>query len=154
MSVVRAASEFPGTVHEAESCWLDTSSWPAWVDGLERVVECSGDWPRPGSGVTWESGPAGRGRVREQVVSYEPLAGIGLHVHDGSIDATQRVSFSPTDDGVTVELTLDYTIRKRSLLTPLIDVLFIRGAMQRSIATTLTRFGAHLAACRAHAADH
>jgi hypothetical protein len=145
MSVVRAGSEFHGTVHEAESCWLDTSSWPAWVDGLERVVETTPDWPGEGASVTWESGPAGRGRVRERMLSYEPLAGLTVAIEDQSITARQSVRFTPTDGGVEVELTLDYTIRKRSITTPLIDVLFIKGAMQRSIATTLSRFGAHLA---------
>jgi Polyketide cyclase / dehydrase and lipid transport len=145
MSVVRAASEFHGTVHEAESCWLDTSGWPLWVDGLERVLECSRDWPDPGSSVIWESGPAGRGRVSEQVIAREPLASLSLYVHDASITATQRVAFMPTDEGVAVEVTLDYTVNKRSIFTPLVDMLFIRGAMRRSIATTLARFGTHLA---------
>jgi polyketide cyclase/dehydrase/lipid transport protein len=145
MSVVRAASEFPGTVHEAECCWLDTSSWPAWVDGLERIVECSPDWPRPGSHVIWQSGPAGRGRVTERVRRHDPLASLTVEIGDASIAATQRVSFTPGDDAVAVELTLDYTIRRQSIVTPVVDVLFIRGAMRRSIATTLARFGAHLA---------
>ena len=149
MSVVRAASEFHGTVHEAESCWLDTSSWPTWVDGLDRVLETSPDWPNPGSRVVWESGPAGRGRVTERVVAHQPLAGLTVDVHDTSVDGQQRVTFTPTDDGVAVELTLEYTIRKQSIVTPVIDMLFIRGAMRRSIATTLSRFGGHLAERRA-----
>ncbi len=153
MSVVRAASEFPGTVHEAESCWLDTSGWPAWVDGLERVLETSPEWPRAGSSVVWESVPAGRGRVTERVIAHEPLAGLTLDIVDASIAARQRVAFSPTDGAVEVELTLDYTIRKRSPFTPIVDVLFIRGAMQRSIATTLSRFGTYLAERRTTAAS-
>lgn len=154
MSVVRAASEFHGTVHEAESCWLDTGSWPAWVDGLERVLQRSRDWPNPGSSVIWESGPAGRGRVSEQVIEHEPLASLSVYVRDATITATQRVSFTPTDEGVAVELTLEYDISKRSFFTPLVDMLFIRGAMRRSIAMTLARFGTQLAERRSAAADH
>ena len=66
---------YPGSVHEAETCWYDTDRWPEWMDGLARVVAVEGDWPGVGSSVTWESGPAGRGRVRERVIAYEPLAG-------------------------------------------------------------------------------
>ena len=69
MARVGAQLTFAGTVHEAETCWYEVSRWPDWVDGLDRVIEVSGDWPRQGATVTWESGPAGRGRVIERVVS-------------------------------------------------------------------------------------
>src|SRR5690242_15846988 len=75
MAVVRSTAQYPGAVHEAERCWYDTKRWPVWVDQLARVVEVDGDWPGVGSTVRWESGPAGRGRVREHVVAYEPLGG-------------------------------------------------------------------------------
>ena len=153
MSVVSAASEFPATVHEAESCWCDTSSWPAWVDGLDRVLETGPDWPNPGSSVIWQSGPAGRGRVSERVIDHEPLQGLTLHVQDESISARQSVTFTPLDAGVTVELKLDYEISRRSIVTGVIDLLFIRRAMERSITTTLARFGAQLAERRIAVAE-
>ncbi len=137
MSAVRAASEFPGTVHEAECCWCDASRWPAWVDGCDRVLETTPDWPDRGSSVIWESGPAGRGRVSERVLGHEPLQGVTTHVSDDSINATQSVAFTPVDGGVEVVLKLDYEISKRSIVTPLVDLLFIRRAMERSITTTL-----------------
>ena len=56
-------------------CWYDTGRWVAWVDGLDAVVSVDGDWPRVGATVSWQSGPAGRGRVTERVVGYEPLGG-------------------------------------------------------------------------------
>jgi hypothetical protein len=149
MREVSVSVTFPGSVHEAETCWYDTDRWPAWVDGFDRIVERSGDWPRAGAGVVWESGPAGRGRVSERVVAYEPLHGQTLEVEDDSISGRQSVSFTPADDQVRVVLSLGYEIKQRSLLTPLIDWLFIRRAMSASMSGTLARFEAEVAASRA-----
>jgi Polyketide cyclase / dehydrase and lipid transport len=144
MSKVRVAATVPASVHEAESCWYDTARWPAWIDGLERVVEVGSGWPSAGASVIWESGPAGRGRVTERAVSHEPLAGQTVDVEDDSIRGQQSVSFIPLDDRVQIALTLDYEIKKRSIFTPLVDFLFIRRAMAMSMRTTLTHFGAVL----------
>src|SRR5215468_2687823 len=110
MTKVSVAVTLPASVHEAETCWYDTARWPAWVDGLERVVEVSADWPAAGATVTWQSGPAGRGRVVERAISHEPLAGQTVEVQDDSITAQQRVSFTPADDHVAVMLMLEYEI--------------------------------------------
>jgi hypothetical protein len=153
MSVVRAAAAFPGTVHEAESCWCDASRWPSWVDGLDHVLETDADWPAPGTSVAWQSGPAGRGRVCERVVSFDPLSALTVAVDDDSISGRQTVTFVPAGQRVEVELALDYRITKRSMFTPLVDLLFIRRAMEASLAATLARFGAELA-MRRTSADH
>jgi hypothetical protein len=144
MSAARASQSFRGTVHEAETLWYDTGRWTAWVDGLERVVSVTGDWPHDGATVVWESGPAGRGHVTERVTGYKPLEGQTLEVRDDSLTGTQTITFTPLDDGVDVELTLDYRIAKRSIFTPIVDVLFVRGAMRRSLRTTLSHFGLEL----------
>ena len=137
-----------GSVHEAETCWYDVARWPAWVDELARVIAVEGDWPREGSEVTWESGPAGRGRVRERVIAHEPLAGQTLDVEDDSIIGTQQVTFTPAGRAVEVGLNLDYRIKRRSPFTPLVDFLFVRRVMADSLARTLTRFAAALAESR------
>jgi hypothetical protein len=144
VSVARVEGAFHASVHEAETLWYDTSRWPAWVDGLERVVEVSGDWPTAGARVRWESGPAGRGHVTERVTSYVPLEGQTVDVADDSITGRQTITFTPLDDGVNVQLSLDYRITKRSLFTPVVDALFVRGAMRRSLQSTLARFGLEL----------
>jgi uncharacterized membrane protein len=149
MATVRVTFTFPGTVHEAESCWYDTTGWPSWVDGLERVSEVGGNWPGAGASVTWRSGPAGRGTVNERVTNYEPLSGQTVQVQDDSITGRQTVAFVPVDDGVEVTLALEYEIRKRSIFTGIVDFLFIRRAMATSLRTTLTRFGVELAGARA-----
>jgi hypothetical protein len=139
---------FPGSVHEAEACWYDTSRWPEWVDELARVVSIEGEWPQHGTVVKWHSGPAGRGRVTERVVEYQPLEGYTVEVEDDSITGEQTVQFAPADDGVEIRLSLRYRIKRRSPLTPLIDVLFVRGVMTASLEKTLGAFGGVLAESR------
>ncbi len=148
MRTVSAGATLPGTVHEAQKRWFDTDRWPAWVEGLARVIEVAGEWPAAGATVTWESGPAGRGTVTERVLSYEPLADQTVEVQDDSIRGRQTVSFRAVQERVEVALALEYEVRKRSVFTPLIDALFIRGAMERSLRATLTRFAAELMATR------
>jgi hypothetical protein len=148
MPTVRATAEYPAAVHEAEKCWYDTARWPVWVDQLARVVDINGDWPEAGATVIWDSGPAGRGRVRERVASYEPLSGQTVEVEDDSIIGRQTVTFTPEEDGVAVELALEYSLKKRSPVTGLVDLLFIRRLMAGSLRTTLGRFGTELAASR------
>jgi Polyketide cyclase / dehydrase and lipid transport len=146
MRRVSATIELRGSVYEAETCWYDTGRWPEWVDQLARVVEVEGDWPSRGSVVVWESGPAGRGRVTERVSEYEPRSGQASEIEDDSISGRQSVAFVPSDRGVEVVLSLDYRLKQRSPASPLIDFLFIRPAMTRSLARTLSRFEAELAA--------
>ena len=43
-------------------------------------------------------------------------------------------------DDVHVSLTLEYSLKERSPITPLVDVLFIRRALQSSLQRTLARF--------------
>jgi uncharacterized membrane protein len=150
MAKVGVALRLQGTVHDAETCWYDHARWPAWVDGLERIVDVGRDWPQRGGRIVWQSGPAGRGRVTETVTAYAPLGGQTVDVDDDSISADQTVAFTPAgDDSVEVRLTLDYEIKRRSLFTPLVDRLFIRRAMERSLRATVTRFGLELADARA-----
>ncbi|HEY3729233.1 MAG TPA: SRPBCC family protein [Solirubrobacteraceae bacterium] len=151
MRTVRVAQTFPGTVPEAERCWFDTARWDHWIDGLERVVAVDRDWPNAGSAVTWQSNPAGRGRVTERVMEREPLEGQTLEVQDDSIRGRQSVAFTPVEPGVEVALTLEYEIKRRSIVTPVIDLLFIRRAMTVSLQTTVSRFGVELRSARADA---
>jgi hypothetical protein len=143
---ISVSESFPSSVHQAEQCWYDTGRWPEWVDELNRVISVEGDWPRHGSAVIWQSGPAGRGRVTERVIEQEPLEGYTVEVEDDSITGEQAVSFDPVEDGV--QVTLSYRIKRRSPLTPLIDVLFVRRLMIASLQKTLGAFGAVLSESR------
>ena len=142
------SESYPGSVQEAEACWYDTARWPRWVDELAQVVSVEGDWPEPDSAVVWQSGPAGRGRVIERVAAYVPLEGCTVEVEDDSITGRQSVAFEPDQDWVQVGLALRYRIKRRSPLTPLIDVLFVRRLMTTSLEKTLGGFGAVLAESR------
>src|SRR5437660_10180007 len=144
MARVSATVELPGRVYEAETCWYDLSRWPDWVDGLGHVVEASDGWPGAGALVVWESVPAGRGTVREQVVSYEPRSGQTSQVEDDSISGQQTVAFVPRDDGLELRLSLDYRLKRRSPVSALVDLLFIRRLMGASLGRTLTQFRAVL----------
>jgi hypothetical protein len=148
MRTVAASEKFAVTVQEAEALWYDTSRWPAWIPGLERVEEVSAGWPDVGGGVRWRSGPAGRGRVRERVTEYEQLAGQTVEVEDDSIQGQQTVTFEPEDGQVVVVLSLAYRLKQRSPLMPVVDLLFIRGAMRRALEQTLSHFDAELGQSR------
>jgi hypothetical protein len=148
MRAAHATQQFAGTVAEAERCWYDTSRWSHWVDGLERVVTVTGEWPEVGATITWESGPAGRGRVVEHVIAHEPLRGLALEVKDSSIQGRQSVRFTPAQGGVEVTLTLEYELVRRTIVSPLVDLLFIKRAIAASLSTTVSRFGAELEAAR------
>jgi hypothetical protein len=144
MATARASRSLPGLVHEAELRWYDTERWPAWVDGLDRVLSADENWPEVGATVIWESGPAGRGRVTERVLAYEARRGQTVQVEDDSITGRQSVSFVPAGDGLEVQLRLEYRITKSSIVTPVVDFLFIRRVMSRSLAYTLERFEVEL----------
>ena len=144
MRPVRAVQQFSASVPEAERCWYDTSRWPRWVDGLDHVVQTAAPWPHAGGSVIWESGPAGRGRVTERVVAYAPGEGQSLEVSDDAVTGQQTVAFAAVPDGVQVTLALEYRFNRRSPITPLLDVLFVRRQMTQSLTRTLARFGAQL----------
>jgi uncharacterized membrane protein len=142
MPRVSATIELPGRVYDAETAWYDTARWPQWVDGLARVVEVRGEWPKTGSEVIWESHPAGRGTVRERVAQYAARSGQTSDVDDDSISARQSVNFRPKDEGLEVQLTLEYAIKRRSAVSGLVDLLFIRRLMGASLGRTLSQFRA------------
>jgi hypothetical protein len=145
MRTVSVTQTFPGTAARAEARWCETSGWPGWVDECDHVLQVTGDWPQVGASVTWQSGPAGRGRVTERVVGHEPRQELTMEVEDDSIRGRQTVIFSPGSPGVRISLSLAYEIKRRSLITPVIDLLFIRGPMTTSLQRTVERFGAGVA---------
>ncbi len=146
MGTVTVSQGLPVSLQVAEAAWYDTSRWASWVDGLEGVEAVSSQWPAGGA-VRWHTGPAGRGRVLETVLTHDPGQGQTVEVSDDSVDGRQSVSFiAAGEDDATVRLTLNYKIRKRSVVTPLVDVLFIRRAMRDSLRGTLHRFAGELAA--------
>lgn len=132
MSRVAARAVVPGEVDEVRALWFDLQRWPGFVDGFARVVQVDPGWPATGR-LVWDSTPHGRGRVVEHA---------GGAVEDAKVAGTQHVSFEPHDAGVLVAVELDYRLKGRGPLTPLLDVLFVRRAMGDALERTVRRFAA------------
>jgi hypothetical protein len=141
VSRASATTIVPGRIAHAEELWYDPHRWAAWIDGFGHVAKLEGDWPHAGARLLWDSRPQGRGRVSERVTEYEARAGQTLAVEDARLEGTQQVAFEPQSDKVLVSLTLEYTLKERSVVTPLLDLVFIRRALRDSLQRTLERFG-------------
>jgi len=148
MAKVSAHVKVAGLASAAEALWYDTSRWPSYVDGLKHVARVEAGWPAVGGRVLWDSFPGGRGRVQERVQAYEARTGQTATVEDEQIRGTQRVSFAPAEDGVTVTLELEYELKERRPGMWLVDLVFVRRAQKESLGRTLRRFAVELAADR------
>ena len=148
MGRVKARIDVPGAASDAEALWYDHRRWPAFVDGCKHVARVDPEWPHEGAEVIWDTYPGGRGRVLERVVGYEARVGQSLAVEDEKIRGTQRVTFSPTQTGVTVTLELRYEIKDAKPAMALVDLLFIRRPQREALERTLRRFRTELAAER------
>ena len=140
MGRAKASISVPGRAADAEALWYDPHRWQAWIDGFGHVVSLSEGWPRRGAELVWESPPGGRGRVTERVVAYEMRTGQTLEVEDATLTGTQKVAFEPGPDAVEITLSLEYRIKDRTALTPVVDLLFVRRAMTDALRRTVTRF--------------
>ena len=140
MGRAKASISVPGRTAEAEALWYDPHRWQAWIDGFGHVVSLSDGWPRRGAELVWESPPGGRGRVTERVVAYEMRTGQTLEVEDATLTGTQKVAFEPGPEAVEITLSLEYRIKDRTPLTPVVDLLFVRRAMTDALRRTVTRF--------------
>jgi hypothetical protein len=138
---VQATVTVPGRVADAEELWYDPHRWAAWIDGFGHVAKLEGDWPHAGARLLWDSRPKGRGRVQELVTDYEARIGQTLDVEDQRLIGTQSVRFAPDSDSTIVSLTLEYRLKERTIISPIVDVLFIRRALRDSVRRTVTRFG-------------
>jgi hypothetical protein len=139
MGRAKASIQVPGLASEAEALWYDRQRWPAWVDGFGHVVELSAGWPAEGR-LLWDGPPGGRGRVLERVLAYVPRTGQTLAVEDARLHGTQRVTFAPGPDHVTVTLSLEWELKERHPLTWAVERLFVRRAIADSLDRTLARF--------------
>ncbi len=130
----------PGRTADAEALFYDPRRWASWVDGFGHVVKLEGDWPAVGARLLWQSPPGGRGLVQERVAAYEVRTGQTVEVEDETMRGRQVVAFKPRHDDVEVTLTLEYEIKDRNALTPVVDALFVRRAMNEALRRTLSRF--------------
>ena len=146
MGRASASITVKGRAAEAEALWYDRHRWASWVDGFGHVVLLDGEWPEVGSRLIWDSPPGGRGRVQERVVAYEIRTGQTLEVEDTTMTGRQTVAFTPGLEETEVTLTLEYELKQRTVLTPIVDLLFVRRAMTDSLRRTLRKFANERAA--------
>jgi hypothetical protein len=78
--------------------------------------------------------------VLEIVTHQEQRTGQTLQVDDQRLRGTQTVAFAPDGEDTRVTLSLEYELKRRNALTPLIDWLFVRRAINDSLRRTLARF--------------
>lgn len=124
---------------DAVTLWRDVRRWHSFVEGFARVIDGSGDWPAPGAKVVWESGPEGRGRVTEKVVSCAALA-FSTRVAEERLLGTQTFRAEAAEGGAVVGIELEYELTSESPLRGVTDVLFIRRALRDALGRTLARF--------------
>jgi hypothetical protein len=112
------------------------------VDGFARVTASEG-YPERGGRLSWESTPAGRGRVNERVLEHEPRRLHRVAYSDPGSAGELETSFEmvPAGDGkrrTRVRQVLRYELQQAGPLAVLTDRLFIRsqmrGSLQRSLA--------------------
>ena len=113
MGKVAAHVKVAGLASAAEALWYDTSRWPSYVDGLEHVARVEAGWPAVGGPRAVGLVPRRpRPRDRSGCARYEARTGQTADVEDEQIRGTQRVSFTPAEDGVTVALELEYELKE------------------------------------------
>jgi hypothetical protein len=148
MGKVSAHVQVGGLASEAEALWYDTARWPSFVDGLKHVARVEDGWPSVGGRVLWDSYPGGRGRVQERVTDFEARRGQTASVQDEQITGTQRISFTPDEHGVTIELELEYDVTDKRPGMWFVDLFFVRRPQRESLSRTLRRFAVELTAER------
>lgn len=146
MGRVSAEIEVDAALPEVEELWYDLRRWPSFVDGFARAEKSEDGWPAEGGRLVWDSTPRGRGRVIERVTSHEPGQGQIVELEDPRMRGTQQVRLTRLQDGTAIGLQLDYELKDRNPLTPLVDLLFIRRSLRDSLRRTLTRFARELKA--------
>ena len=140
MGVARAATLVPVSPAEAYDLWVDVSRWPTFVDGFGHPERLDDEWPEPGARIVWKGVPGGRGAVTERVTRAQPAALHEVVVFEEKLDGTQRVTFTPHEEGTRVDLELDYKVSVGGPLKAIVDALFIRRAQNDALARTLRRF--------------
>ena len=140
----RAVSVLPPG--QALDLWLDTSRWPAFVDGFAAIDQLHERWPEPGARAVWHSKPGGRGTVTEKVAELEPPGRVVVDVLDDQLSGRQAATFEPDgEEGCRILVELEYELNERGPLRTVADVIFIRRALRDSIRRTLERFAVEAA---------
>jgi uncharacterized protein YndB with AHSA1/START domain len=141
MTEVEAEIVIPRPVAEVWELYFDSDRWRNWVDGFARATASDG-YPERGGTLSWESTPAGRGRVSERVVQHEERRLHRVAYTDPGSEGEQEARFEMVPAGgderrTRVQLRLQYELHDSGPLTAITDRLFIRSQMRRSLQRSL-----------------
>jgi uncharacterized membrane protein len=123
--------------------YFEPATWPAWVDGFARVGASHG-YPATGGTLSWSSVPAGRGEVTERVLEHQPttLHRIDYSDPESEGEQTTRFEIEPGSEHriqTRVTLEVSYRLRSGGAFAAIVDRLFVRSQVRRSLERTLAR---------------
>jgi hypothetical protein len=123
--------------------YFQPETWPSWVDGFARV-EASDGYPEVGGTLRWASVPAGRGEVTERVLEHHPRRLHRVAYSDPESEGELETRFEieaagGTEPSTRVTQALSYTMHGRGPLAPIVDRLFVRPQVRRSVGRSLAR---------------
>lgn len=141
MAEVSAEVEVEAPLADVWDLYFNPESWRSWVDGFARLTASEG-YPEPGGSLSWESTPAGRGRVSERVLEHQPRRLHRIAYTDPGSAGELETSFEmvPADGRgrrTRVVQALRYELQDAGPLAALTDRLFIRSQMRRSLQRSL-----------------
>lgn len=125
--------------------YFDPAGWPSWVEGFGRVESADG-YPEEGGTLVWQSNPAGRGQVTENVTAHQPRTLHRIAFTDPQSSGELTTRFAVEGPATRVTLELDYTVGRGGVLARLTDVLFARGQVAGSLRRSLAEFRAEVEA--------
>ena len=138
MAAVSESVLVGGSLADVWAFYFEPRTWPAWVDGFGGV-ESSDGYPRAGGALTWRSTPAGRGTVRERVLTHEPRTLHRIAFEDPESRGELTTRFAVEGEGTRVTLELDYALAAGGPLAWLTDRLFVRSQLRGSLRRSLAR---------------
>lgn len=141
MREVGAEIEIDAPLADVWAVYFDPAGWRRWVDGFARITAGDG-YPERGGTLSWESTPAGRGRVTERVIEHEPRRLHRVEYSDPGSSGQLETRFEMVPAGERVRRTrvsqkLSYELREAGPFGAITDVLFIRSQMRGSLERTL-----------------
>jgi hypothetical protein len=147
---VEATIEVEAALAEVWDLYFDPRRWPLWVDGFAAVGSISDHYPEPGSTVVWRSTGAGRGEVRERVITHQPrtLHRISFSDPGSAGELETRFEMLPAEGEArrtAVSQLMRYRLLTGGPLRPVTDRLFIRPQVRRSLERSLMNLAAESA---------
>ncbi len=137
MATVSETVSIAAPLGEVWDLYFDSRRWPAWVDQFAAIVTMDAAYPAAGTSLVWRSGGAGRGEVRERILEHDPQRRHRIEFSDPACRGELVSTFTPTDEGTSVNLEMSYELVSGGILSKVSDALFVRSQMKGSLGRTL-----------------